>query len=167
MKEEGGIMKLTIAICTYNRAELLKHALAALTRQTVSSDVFELLVIDNNSPDQTQACAQSFAENFTHFRVILETNQGLSYARNRAMHEASTDWILYLDDDAKAKEDLVEKTLDVIQKSDYQIFGGVFYPWYLYGKPHWYKDTYASNVLHYRQLTSCLIICYVTGGVFV
>ena len=48
-------MRLTVAICTYHRAEFLRQTLASLARQTFPRDQFEVLVIDNNSPDHTAA----------------------------------------------------------------------------------------------------------------
>ena len=41
-------MRLTVAICTYNRAELLRQTLAGIARQSFPADQFEVLVIDNN-----------------------------------------------------------------------------------------------------------------------
>ena len=75
----------------------------------------------------------------------MRKNQGLSYAKNAGMNETKTEWIVYLDDDAKVPTDFIKKALNIIEKSDYVCFGGVYLPWYKYGKPKWYLDNYASN----------------------
>ena len=146
---------LTIAICTYNRAELLRECLGALTHQTAPAAAWELLVIDNNSPDETPEVVDAFlaANPATRGRRVLETKQGLSHARNRAYAEAAAPWVLYLDDDAKAREDFAARALYIIQQTDHRIVGGVYYPWYHYGRPAWYRDRYASNALPHRKLT--------------
>lgn len=143
--------QLSILICTYNRADILEECLQSLIVQTALPATFEVLVINNNSPDRTQAVAESFIGPISNFRIVVETRQGLSYARNRGYEEAQADWVLYLDDDALASKNLVERALWTIQNHDYKMFGGVALPWYKYPKPHWYKDKYvATNELPYK-----------------
>ncbi len=146
--------KLSVLICTYNRCDILAECLESLTKQTAAPDDFEVLVINNNSTDQTQATATSFVSKIPNLRVILEQQQGLSYARNRAYQEAHAEWVLYLDDDALASENLVERALWTIEHHPYKMFGGVALPWYKYPKPYWYKDKYvATNQLPYPTVT--------------
>ena len=146
--------RLSILICTYNRCEILAECLDSLTRQTASPNDFEVLVINNNSPDQTQQVAESFIGKVPNLRVLIEPQQGLSYARNRAYEEARAEWVLYLDDDALASENLVERALWTIEHHDYKMFGGVALPWYKYPKPYWYKDKYlATNELPYKTVS--------------
>lgn len=159
-------MQMTVAICTFNRADLLAYALEALVGQSVGQESFELLIVNNNSKDHTLEVANSFADQFKHFKVVTELKQGLSNARNRAYEEATTPWVLYLDDDAKAAPDLIAKTLSVMDQTDYQIFGGIFLPWYHFGRPIWYKDRYASNKMRYQKITTLGLSEYVCGGVF-
>lgn len=146
--------QLSILICTYNRADILAECLQSLTTQTADSEVFEVIVVNNNSPDHTQSTAESFVGKVPNLRVVVETQQGLSYARNRAYEEAQADWVLYLDDDALASDNLVERALFTIHHYPYKYFGGVALPWYKYPKPHWYKDKYvATNELPYKTVT--------------
>ena len=151
MAEKNGV---TIAICTYNRADLLQYCLEALTQQTVPSDEFEILVVDNNSPDHTAELCQSYSDRFSNFRHIVEEQQGLSFGRNRAVREAAEDWVLFIDDDAKAQEDLAEVALRLGEEAqDVYFYGGVDEPWYHFGRPKWMKDHYVSNKMGYRENT--------------
>ncbi|MBK7872678.1 MAG: glycosyltransferase family 2 protein [Saprospiraceae bacterium] len=146
--------KLSILICTYNRCDILAECLESLTKQTALSDDFEVIVVNNNSFDQTQEIAENFIGKVPNLRVVIEIQQGLSYARNRAYEEAKADWVLYLDDDALASENLVERALWTIEHHDFKMFGGVALPWYKYPKPHWYKDKYvATNQLPYKSVS--------------
>ena len=137
-------MKISIIICTFNRADLLKEALTSFVDQTAKPNLHEIIVVDNNSTDETQATANSFSNKFPNFNVVFEPKQGLSHARNKGFSEANTDWIVYMDDDAKAHGDLVERIIYVTENYNFDCFGGAYFPWYKYGKPKWFKDEYAS-----------------------
>lgn len=145
--------QLSILVCTYNRGDILAECLQSLTAQTADPESFEVIVVNNNSTDSTQAIATSFIGKVPNLRVLTETQQGLSYARNRAYQEAQSEWVLYLDDDALASENLVERALWTIHHYPYKYFGGVALPWYKYPKPRWYKDKYvATNQLPYKTV---------------
>ena len=144
--------KLSVVICTYNRSDLLKLCLESLTRQTAPADLFEVLVVDNNSPDDTAEVVRSFqGKTGVEFRYCLEKQVGLSFARNTGYREARAPWIAYLDDDAKARPGFVERAVWMTENTDYPFFGGLDIPWYPFGKPAWYQDRYASS--RYRHKT--------------
>lgn len=119
----------------------------------------ELLIVDNGTEKVADICAK-----YEGSIYCTEENTGLSYARNTAVEKARGDYILYLDDDAKAAPSFVETALQACQQ-DYDIFGGVYYPWYHYGKPKWFKDTYASNALPYDTPTPLKLGEYLSGGI--
>jgi glycosyltransferase involved in cell wall biosynthesis len=92
-------IRLTVALPTYNRAGLLRQALAGITRQDFPDDRYEVIVIDNNSHDDTGAAVAAFAAARPAPRHLLETRQGLDHARNRAIAEARGEIIVFADDD--------------------------------------------------------------------
>jgi glycosyltransferase involved in cell wall biosynthesis len=92
-------MNVTVAICTYNRAALLRQALAGMVQQDYPRGTYEILVVDNNSSDDTHAVVASFAGSPTPPRTVVETRQGANFARNRALVEARGEIIVYADDD--------------------------------------------------------------------
>jgi glucosyl-dolichyl phosphate glucuronosyltransferase len=94
---------ITIAVCTWNRARLVEQTLHSLTQLEVPSGLnWEVVVINNNSPDRTAAVLESFVSKLP-MRHFLETNQGIAFARNRAALEARGDVILWTDDDIRVK----------------------------------------------------------------
>lgn len=97
-------LDLTIAICTYNRAKYLKKCIDSVMQQTLSPDRYEVMVIDNNSSDETAEVVQSKIQQYSGrlLRYYVEMQQGLSYARNRAMQEGLGKYIAFIDDDAYA-----------------------------------------------------------------
>ncbi len=137
--------KLTIVICTFNRGYLLLETIPTIFQQNVEKNRYHVLIVNNNSTDNTQELLECFAKQYENLSVINETKQGLGYAKNIGMEKATTDWIVYLDDDAKVPIDFVKKAINDINDSKFQCFGGVYLPWYKYGKPKWFLDRYASN----------------------
>ena len=144
-----GIIKmqtLTIVICTYNRSFFLEKCLESLLRQTVSLDTFNVLIIDNNSTDDTQEMAESFQDKFPHFEIIFEPNQGLSYAKNTGAAKASTEWVAFLDDDGEAHSNWVEKIFETIAKNEYDAFGGIYLALYRFReRPKWFLQSWDSS----------------------
>lgn len=94
---------ISVIVCTYNRAELLSRCLRSLEGQTLDRSLFEVLVIDNNSSDATRETAEAFRDRLPGFRVIPESMQGLSRARNRGWAESRGNYIAFIDDDAVAE----------------------------------------------------------------
>jgi len=109
-------IKLTIAICTFNRAEYLKETLSDLAVQSADNDLFEILIINNNSTDQTENVCRQFDRMHPelNFRWTTETEQGLSAARNRAIKKAGADHILYIDDDVHLPKNFVQRALNCL-----------------------------------------------------
>lgn len=135
-------LSVSVVLCTYNRADLLPGCLESLAAQTADKGAFEIIVVDNNCTDATPEMAASFARREPNVRVVGEAAQGLSHARNRGWREARGVYVAYIDDDARAEPDWVQGALAVIDAARPDIFGGPIYPFYLTGKPDWFKDEY-------------------------
>jgi glycosyltransferase involved in cell wall biosynthesis len=87
---------LTVAICTRERPELLRRALASLARQ--DEPPAEILVVDNApASDSTRDLV---AGEYPEVRYLREPVPGLDFARNAALRSASGDVVAFLDDDA-------------------------------------------------------------------
>ena len=92
-------MKITVAICTWNRAELLDRTLGEMIGLRVPEGVeWELLVIDNNSTDDTENVVAGF-EGRLPVRHVFEPRAGKSHAANTVLREARGDLIVWTDDD--------------------------------------------------------------------
>ena len=138
-------ISVSIIICTYNRAIFLDYLLRLLIPQIKVAEVLEILVIDNNSKDNSQEIFKFHSESETKIKYFFEPQQGLSYARNRGIREAKGDWLAYIDDDAYPSENWVERIIFNIRLAKHDAFGGVYLPWYKDGKKDWFLDSYASN----------------------
>ena len=90
---------ISVIVCTYNRAQTLRRMLESFfSQQDLNSLDHEVIVVDNNSIDNTAQVAREFS-NKPCFCYILEERQGLSFARNRGIAEATGEFVSFLDDD--------------------------------------------------------------------
>jgi glycosyltransferase involved in cell wall biosynthesis len=103
---------ITIAACTWNRAHLVEKLLDSLTRLQVPAGLeWEVVVVNNNSPDGTAAVLKSFVAKLP-LRFSLETQQGIAFARNCAVREARGNIILWTDDDIQVKPNWLRGYMD-------------------------------------------------------
>ena len=92
-------MKVTVGICTWNRAKLLDLSLGRMISMRVPDGVtWELLVVNNNSTDDTEKVLASYEDRLP-LRTFFEAAPGKSNALNRAVGEAQGDLIIWTDDD--------------------------------------------------------------------
>lgn len=134
--------KISLVVCTYNREQLLPGCLESMARQQVDTDCYEVLVVDNNSKDNTREVAGEFIKKYPNFRYAFEPQQGLSHARNLGIKEAKADYIAYIDDDARISKYWIKIALKIIDEKQPDIFGGPAYPLFPDGKPEWFKEEY-------------------------
>jgi glucosyl-dolichyl phosphate glucuronosyltransferase len=139
-------LKVTVAIPTYNRADFLRQTLAGIAAQQFPREHFEVLVIDNNSTDHTRAVVAEFAGSKPAPRYIRETQQGLDYARNRAIAEARGEIIVFGDDDILVEPDWLAQ-MAVAFLADHQrhigALGGEVIPVFPDGLPDWVREWHA------------------------
>jgi glycosyltransferase involved in cell wall biosynthesis len=120
--------RITVVIPCYNAASFLQATIESAVRQ--SHAPFEVLVIDDGSTDQSAAIAGSFG---LPVRVISQTNQGESIARNCGIDEAKGDWIAFLDSDDLWLPNKLERQIAAIQAdvacihTNYHAFGTCHY----------------------------------------
>lgn len=101
--------RISVIISTYNRQPFIIKCLQCLADQTLAKDQYEVIVVDNNSTDQTAALVLEFlaAHPQLPFQYIFEPQKGVSFGRDRGLRAATGDILVYLDDDAEAQPDLL------------------------------------------------------------
>ena len=102
--------EITAVVCTYNRDKYLRKCILSLANQSLVTDRYEIIVVDNASTDSTKKVCDEFSGH-ANFRYIYEPVQGLSRARNTGCNSAKSYYIGYLDDDAVADVQWLEKAL--------------------------------------------------------
>jgi glycosyltransferase involved in cell wall biosynthesis len=104
---------VSIIICTYNRAELLRQAIASVLRQTFSD--FELSVVDDGSTDETEAAVRQFGDVRIEY-LRLPHSARLSRLRNAGMERSRAPLIAFLDSDDLWREDKLAFQVGVLNE---------------------------------------------------
>ena len=94
-------MFLSVVICTYNRGKYLPMVLDSLKIQQYPTDSFEIVLINNNSTDNTESITKTYQQENPQIPLhyIVEYNQGISHARNRGVTSSKGEIIVFIDDD--------------------------------------------------------------------
>lgn len=116
MSQSGVLASVSVCICTRNRASSLKHTIASILESNVHPDRFvELLIIDNDSSDATQAVIGQYVNHSLPVRTVIEQRLGLSAARNRAISESQCGILIFTDDDVIVPRDWIEGIASMYQ----------------------------------------------------
>jgi len=135
-------MDISLVVCTYNRAHLLVDTIQALTIQDTPTNLnWELILVDNNSKDQTAECTRTFIDR-TPFplRYYFEGRQGQSYARNKGIQEARGDIIAFTDDDVIPAKNWISSIALAMGENGAAGIGGRILPKWEKPVPNWLKN---------------------------
>jgi glucosyl-dolichyl phosphate glucuronosyltransferase len=106
------MIKISVIIPTYNRAKMLPLTLESFINQNYPKDFYEIVVVDNNSSDNTKEIVHSFADaHLVSITYLFEKRQGVHYARNSAIKIANFDLLYYTDDDMIADNLLLKEII--------------------------------------------------------
>ena len=124
-------MRVTVAICTWNRAAILDETLEAMRPMIIPAGVeWELLVVNNDCTDTTDEVASRHASHLP-VRLIHEPRKGKSNAANTAMDAASGDLILWTDDDVLVSEGWLASVVSAAARYPESAgFAGPTNPWF-------------------------------------
>jgi glycosyltransferase involved in cell wall biosynthesis len=115
---------ISVVVCTFNRAADLRRMLQSFFRQRHLAEIeFEILVIDNNSRDNTATTVREFS-NYASVRYFFEARQGLNFARNRGISESKGQIVSFLDDDVLVGETWLSNLKTSFEETDVDVVGG-------------------------------------------
>lgn len=143
---------VSVVICTYNRAKFIGEALDSLANQSLAKEYFEIIIVNNNCTDETEEICKRFILLHPDLDIsyVIESNQGLSFARNRGIKESKYPIITYIDDDAYAKSDFLEKIHTFFSENPSAVgIGGKVIPRYETKEPEWmnpYLDGFVAKM---------------------
>ncbi len=133
---------LSVVISTYNRCALLPSALRSVLAQEARGVSFELIVVDNNSRDDTRQVVDSFIEQgmkvSVPVRYFFEPKQGLSHGWNTGVDKARGKIIAFTDDDIEVATDWVYQIKTVFDNHpEIAFIGGRVLPLWAHDVPSW------------------------------
>lgn len=132
-------MYITVILCTYNRAARLRKALESIAGSELpNSTEWEILVVDNNSNDQTRDVVDSFCRRQPNrFRYLFESKQGKSYALNAGIREARGEVLAFIDDDMSVEPTWLHNLTAPLRGSQWAGTGGRIFPETVFPAPDW------------------------------
>jgi glycosyltransferase involved in cell wall biosynthesis len=150
-RAQGDPPRLTLAICTYNRADELRKTLQGLERLTAPC-AWEVIIVDNGSTDRTLRTARDFASTTTSLRVRIECEprRGVSFARNRALEAARSGIVVFVDDDMDCDPCLLEAHARAFEDPSVVATGGRVIPCWPSSvdasMPPWLRDAFHNEI---------------------
>lgn len=145
-------MKLSIVIPTHNRSQYLEKCLDSITRQTLSADMFEIIVVDNNSTDNTALVVGRFKDRIQNLRYLFEGIPGLHSGRHRGMKESKSDILVFADDDIIAFPSWLEGISESFEDNEVVLAGGNNFPKFEVEPPSWLSDLWNRKMEYGKAL---------------
>jgi glucosyl-dolichyl phosphate glucuronosyltransferase len=134
-------MNITVILCTYNRHQGLAKALESIAASELPESIeWEVLVVDNNSSDQTREVVEDFCRRFPgRFRYLFEPRQGKSQALNAGIREAQSDILAFTDDDLTVDPLWLQNLTASLEKGEWVGAGGRTLPEKTFSAPRWLR----------------------------
>jgi len=136
-------MHISVIICTWNRCRLLRRTLESVCALTIPTNhLWEVIVVNNNCTDATDAVLAEFATRLP-LRRVFEPGLGVSRARNTAAKAAAGDLLLYTDDDVRLAPHWLSAYAEAAEMwPNAWYFGGPITPWFASRPPLWARAPY-------------------------
>ena len=138
-------MKVSIAICTWNRARLLRQTLEQICNLQWEPGVdWELIVVDNNSSDDTSAVIDAFRDRLP-LKPLFESQAGHSRSRNAAVAQTTGDLIVWTDNDVLVDPNWAMAYVEAASRHPQaDFFGGKIVPRFEDIQPDWLAETWTK-----------------------
>jgi len=136
---EGPLTVLaSVIIPTFNRADLLGPTLDCIARRCRLDDAWDVIVVDNNSTDDTRAVVESRVAGFpVPLRYVFEGTQGRSHALNTGIAASSASIFVFTDDDVLVGEGWLAAAVAPLVDGSVEYSGGPVRPIWETARPEW------------------------------
>jgi glycosyltransferase involved in cell wall biosynthesis len=135
--------RVTVLICTYNRAPLLDASLDSIAACAAPDGGFEVLVVDNASTDSTAAVVEARRRSYpVPLRYLFEGRPGKSHALNTGLAATRADVIAFTDDDVQVPPQWIAACCEALEaRPDLDYVGGPVKPIWGAPPPAWFPAT--------------------------
>ena len=135
---------VSVIVATRNRSGILPRCIDSLIAQEASKDLFEIIIVDNDSTDDTAKVIHQYVSLHPNIVGIKEVSIGSSAPRNAGIKIARYEWLAFIDDDGWVEPNFITEVIKEGNRNIYACFGGWFIPWYIQPKLKWMKDEWFS-----------------------
>lgn len=115
-------MKLSIIIPVYNVEKYIKGTLESIFSQGVDNALFEVIVVNDGTPDNSMDVVSDFAKKYNNLIVVSQCNAGLGAARNTGVRHAAGDFVWFVDSDDKIVENSIEEIIRIVDNHNAEIY---------------------------------------------
>lgn len=113
----------SIIIPSYNRPQQLQQCLGSLTRLSYPKDKFEVIVVDDGSPEKVAGIVEPFAGPLD-IHLLRQENAGPASARNNGAQRARGHYLAFIDDDCQPSADWLDQMAGQLRKTPDRLLGG-------------------------------------------
>ena len=133
-------VKYSIIIPTHNRAEILQRCLHCICELENPDEDWEVLVLNNNSTDNTEEIINSYRKRLPNLRYFQATDPGLHVGRNLGCDKAKGKILCYIDDDSFVSEGWLKGIEMAFREPEVVLVGGPCLPQYEIEPPAWLNN---------------------------
>ena len=161
-------MLASVIIPTYNRSDVIIRSLQTWAEQTLNTSEFEVIVVDNNSSDNSAELIQEFVADKTNFHYLLETQKGSTNARHAGARMAKSNILIFCDDDGLFNPECIQEILKLYAANENvaAVAGKIEIEWDAQA-PDWIEPylfmlgrlNYGNDVIYRKDI-------YLNGGIF-
>ena len=111
---------ISIIIPVYNAEKYLERCINSIINQTIGFEKIELILVDDNSTDNSKEIIQEYSDKYTNIKSFFsQENHGFpGYGRNIGLQNASSEYIMFIDNDDEYEEDFCETVYNIIKNDD-------------------------------------------------
>jgi glycosyltransferase involved in cell wall biosynthesis len=136
---EAGVLDATVLICTYNRSALLAETLDSLRGTVASGLTWDVIVVDNNSSDDTRQVVAARSDTFpVPLKYLFEPRQGKSVALNTGLAATDATVVVFTDDDVRVSDRWLDASCrPILDDPTVDYAGGPVFPIWEQPRPSW------------------------------
>lgn len=119
--------KLSIVVPVYNVQSYIEKCIRSLEQQDIEADDYEILVIDDGSPDDSATIVERLQQEYSNIRLLHKSNGGLGSARNYGIKHAVGEYIMFVDSDDYIENNVFSIMLPELYEHNLDYLGyGIF-----------------------------------------
>jgi glycosyltransferase involved in cell wall biosynthesis len=115
------MLRLSIIVPLYNSEKYLPKCLDSLLNQDIPEDDYEVILVDDGSPDGSRLVAGEYASRHAHITVLSQPNKGTSGARNTGIRHATGKYLYFVDPDDFILENSLARILRMMEEEDLDV----------------------------------------------
>jgi len=147
LAEVDDTFDVSVVVPTYNRRHLLTRTLDSLITQRAPGLRYEVLVVDNNSNDDTRSTVEAIGREHQQVRYLFEPRQGVSHARNTGIAHARASILAFIDDDVEASPTWIAAISQAFAAHpEIDCLGGPIHPRWAAQPPAWLTPMFWAAV---------------------